>query len=299
MRRCAVSKTVRTDVRRVRNQRDPGMHHSTNSTLVEAPAPGAKEEGRPAVGGRQRRSASHVPPFDSLHSRDAEGNGPLLVALAEHPDDVAGVVNVVNVEADQFANPDARGVQKLEDRVVAQLFWVDPASRCFDRAFKQGDSLGLRKDTRQQPLGLRSRQDQTRIRCEPATPSTERGEDSGGRGMPGDRRSRLAGGGQLGQPAAQDPDVEIGHAWSAHPVCMVEQTPDVGGVCPNRVLGQSALEPEVLDEGSKDVGCIGWLGVHSERGVFVDLHPRTHVCTVAGHSRTVKHREPDAPKVAA
>jgi hypothetical protein len=77
---------------------------------------------------------------------------------------------------------------------------------------------------------------------------------------------------------------------------MVQQTPDVGCVCPDRVFGQPALQPEVLDEGSEDVRRVRWLGVHSERGVFADPHLRTHVCTVAGHGRIVKYREPDAPE---
>jgi len=47
----AVPKTVRADVGGVRNQRDPGMHHSANGTLIEATATCAQEEGRPAVGG--------------------------------------------------------------------------------------------------------------------------------------------------------------------------------------------------------------------------------------------------------
>ena len=63
------------------------------------------------------------------------------------------------------------------------------------------------------------------------------------------------------------------------------------------MLGQSALQPEVLHERSKNIGRVGWLGTSSERGMFVDPHLRTHVCTVAGHSRAVKYQEPDAPKV--
>jgi hypothetical protein len=220
--RCrAVSKTVRADVWSVRNQRDPGMHHSANGTLVEATATRAQEEGRPAVSGDQRRSASYLPPFDSLDSRDTEGDGSLLIALAEHPDDMAGLVDVVNVEANQFADPDTRGVQKLKHRVVAQLFGADLARWCIGRGFEQGDSLGLRKDTRKESLGLRSGQDQTGIGRQPAASSAKGGENSSGRRVPGDRRPRLACGGQLGQPAAQNPDVEIAHTRSAHSVRMV------------------------------------------------------------------------------
>ncbi len=132
-----VSKTVRPDVWGVRNQRDPSMHHATNGALVEATATGAKEQSRPTVGGRQRRSAGSVPPFNSLHRRDAEGDGPLLVALAEHPDDVAGLIDVVDIESHQLTHPDTRGVEKFEDRIVTQLLGVNLAGR---RASSAGSS---------------------------------------------------------------------------------------------------------------------------------------------------------------
>jgi len=211
--RCrAVPKAVRTDVWGVRHQRDPGMNHSTNGALIEATAAGAKEQGWPAVGGRQCRSASYLPPFNGPHSRDADGNGPLLVALAEHPDDMARLVNVVDVEADQLTDPNAGGVKQLQNRVVAQLLRADLAERYVGRGFEQSDRLGLGKDTRQPPLSLGSGQNQTGIGRQPRAPSAKSGEHSGGRRVPGDRRSRLTGGGQLGQPAAQDADVEIRHA---------------------------------------------------------------------------------------
>ena len=117
--RCrAVSKTVRTDVGSVWHQRDPGVHHPANSTLVEATATRAKEDGRPAVGRRERRSASYPPPFNSLNSRDAEGNGPLLVALAEHPHHMPGTVEIIDVEPHQLAYSDAGRVQEFEDRII-------------------------------------------------------------------------------------------------------------------------------------------------------------------------------------
>jgi hypothetical protein len=64
---------------------------------------------------------------------------------------------------------------------------------------------------------------------------------------------------------------------------MVKQTPDVGGICPNRVFGKPPLQAQVLDEGSENVRSIWCLA---------------HLCTVAGHGCIVKYREPDAPKVA-
>ena len=54
------------------------------------------------------------------------------------------------------------------------------------------------------------------------------------------------------------------------------------------MLGQTAFEPQVLYEGGKYVCSVGL-------GSFLDIHRRTHACTVAGHSRAVKYRPPDAP----
>jgi hypothetical protein len=45
---------------------------------------------------------------------------------------------------------------------------------------------------------------------------------------------------------------------------MIEQTPDVGGICPNRVFRQPALEPQVLDERSKNIRSVG-------HGSFADI----------------------------
>jgi hypothetical protein len=70
---------------------------------------------------------------------------------------------------------------------------------------------------------------------------------------------------------------------AAHLVCMVEQTPDVGGICPNGVLGKPALQAKVPDEGGENVRSIWCLA---------------HLCTVAGYGHIVKYREPDAPKIA-
>ena len=63
------------------------------------------------------------------------------------------------------------------------------------------------------------------------------------------------------------------------------------------MFGQPALEPQVLHKGSENIRRVRWLEALGERCVFVDLHRRTHVCTVAGHSRAVKYQEPDAPKM--
>ena len=178
------------------------MHHSTNGTLVEATTTRAKEERQPAVGGRQRWSADQVPPFNGLDSRDTEGNGPLLVALAKHSDHVASLINVVDIEANQLTDPDTGGIEKFQHRVVAQLFGANLARRFLDRGFEQGNCLGLRQNTRQKPLGLGGRKDQSGIGREPAASSAECAKHSGGRRVPSDRCSRLAGGGQLGQPAA-------------------------------------------------------------------------------------------------
>ena len=48
-----------------------------------------------------------------------ERHGALLAALAEHPDHAPVVVDVVDVEAAQLADPDAGGVEQLQDRHVA------------------------------------------------------------------------------------------------------------------------------------------------------------------------------------
>jgi hypothetical protein len=305
-----MSQTVRPNVGSIGHQRDPGVHHSTDGPLVEAPATRTKEERGATVGGGQARSPRVLPTLNSLHSRDAEGNGPLLVALAEHSDDVARLVDVVNVEADELANSNAGGIEEFEHRVVAQLLRARLPWRQVRRRLEQRDSLGLREHPRQESLRLRRGQDQTWVGSQPTASGAERCEHSGGCRMPGDRRSRPATGGQLGKPAAQNSDIEVTGARLAHSVRMVKQTPNVGGICPNRVFRQPALKTQVADEGGENVRSVGRRGrglpvyfdrelsFHSERCALLDVYWRTHYCTVAGRSRAVKYRVPDAPKVA-
>ena len=52
--------------------------------------------------------------------RDAVGDAALLAALAEDPQQPAAAVDVVDVEADELADPDAAGVEQLEHDRVAQ-----------------------------------------------------------------------------------------------------------------------------------------------------------------------------------
>ena len=60
------------------------------------------------------------PEVERLGGRPAERHRPLLASLAEDPDDVPLAVDVVDVEPDQLAHPDAGGVEQLEHRDVAQ-----------------------------------------------------------------------------------------------------------------------------------------------------------------------------------
>ena len=125
----AVSQTMRTDVGRIGHQRDPGVHHSTHRPLVEAPATRAEEQGRATVGGRQARSPNVMPALNRLYSRDAEGDGPLLVPLAQHPHDVARLIDVVDIKSHQLTHPNTRGVQNFEHRIVTQLLGVNLIGR--------------------------------------------------------------------------------------------------------------------------------------------------------------------------
>ena len=84
------------------------------------PAARAQQQRGARVRDGQRGPAIGQPRLQRRRSGLAERHGALLVALAQHPQQPARGVDVVDVEAAQLADANSGGVQHLDDQPVAQ-----------------------------------------------------------------------------------------------------------------------------------------------------------------------------------
>jgi hypothetical protein len=62
--------------------------------------------------------------IESLLSRDPVWDDPLLAPLAQHAHRTAAIIDIVNVQPDEFPNSHTRGVQKLENASVAEVHGI-------------------------------------------------------------------------------------------------------------------------------------------------------------------------------
>src|SRR5690242_10740699 len=114
-----VAEAVRADGRSALDATDELGHDGAHLARIDAPPATPEEEGRlGGVAGEQRAAVPQVL-VEPLSCGNAKGDDALPVALAAHADDASAVVERVEVEADEFADPDARRVEQLDGREVA------------------------------------------------------------------------------------------------------------------------------------------------------------------------------------
>jgi hypothetical protein len=75
--------------------------------------------GTGGAGGEHRRPAGDQPAVECPLGGDAVRHGAFLAALAEDPHHTPLAVDVVDVEAAELTDPDAGGVEQLQDGRVA------------------------------------------------------------------------------------------------------------------------------------------------------------------------------------
>ena len=214
------------------------MHDPADHAWIEPLAALADEQRRPGLAGDQPRPAGREPGVDGPHGRLADGHAPLLAALAEHPYDPAVPVEVAEIEPAQLGDPDAGGVQQLEDGDVPR----GPRSPAL---LGSGDRLGQHRRGVAALQGRRQRAHRFGDRSAaagspPADPSpgpSEEHPDSRGPSL--QRPPRPAAGLLLGQPAAQRPEVGPDRSWAPSRCRWVEQADQVAPVGPHGVGRQS------------------------------------------------------------
>ena len=94
------------------------VHDGAGLPLIEPTAAGTEQQRRPRIGGGQSGPPVGQPRGQRGLGRFAEGHGPLLVALAQHPQQPPGGVDIVDVQATQLADPDAGRIEHLDDQPV-------------------------------------------------------------------------------------------------------------------------------------------------------------------------------------
>ena len=243
-----------------------------SSRRPRAPSSSAGPESGVARAGRPRVSQASSGPL----GRDPVGNAPLLPSLAQDAEQAAAAVHVVDVEADQLADPDAAGVQQLEHHRVAQRDRFLGTGRGLDHraGLLGGEHAGER------PVSLGADQPESDVVGRETRP-TEPGRERAGRGrVPGGGRPAVAAGPPLRQPAAQRREVELVDLGPAPPGEVLQQPDGVGDVPADRVRGQVALGAQVVLVPVQGLRQRRW-----QRGA--------RVCCPGGHPGTVRRRRGD------
>ncbi len=97
------------------------MHQTADDPRIDASPPFAEEERRPRPFADKRGPTALDPCGRGTEGRQPDRHDPLLVAFAEHAKNPAVHFEIIDVEAAHLADPDTRGVKKLEKGVIAQL----------------------------------------------------------------------------------------------------------------------------------------------------------------------------------
>src|SRR5580658_947057 len=138
----------------MRTDADLSLYYPPGCSRIKAPASRADEQGRTRLKSDQRWPASLPPAIDGADSRNPDRYDPLLGALAKYPYRPAGLVDVVDVEPAQLADPDPGGVEQLHDRPVAQVNRIRTAAVSGRGEVKYGDNLVNRQDIWELTLSL-------------------------------------------------------------------------------------------------------------------------------------------------
>ncbi len=211
----------------------------------------------------------------------AERHEPFLAALAEHAQYALAQVDLIGAQADELAHAQARGVEQLEHRAVAQ------AERRVDigRADQRLD-LRFGQRLRQRPRQLRRVEQQGRISIDRAEPLLHAEEVPQRR-----QQARVAARAVAAAQAFTEVVVQVRtrRARETH-ACMrapAREALEVAPVACERVFGEAAFGPctleEIIDRAA--VAAVQFVGRHVR--LFALL---LHRCSTARLDRGCKHK---------
>src|SRR3989338_146292 len=130
-----VPKTVRTDRPGQAAERDVLLQEPVHLAHGDAAALLADEDG---VGHLELLGPPGQVGLDGLEGRRADRAQTLFLPLAAHHDRAGNIVDILKIQADEFADPDAGGVERFQQGPVAQ---AKPLPR--NRTAQQLDDLPL------------------------------------------------------------------------------------------------------------------------------------------------------------
>lgn len=106
-----------------------------------APVADKKDIAAPALEDQRAGGLKIVP--DDFPGRNAKGNEPLLVTLADYPDKAGGEIAGRQRNGDQLRDPDPGGVEQVQHGIVSLGLWRDGGRRGQESGdFVQGQGLG-------------------------------------------------------------------------------------------------------------------------------------------------------------
>jgi hypothetical protein len=225
-----VAQPVWTDIGGAGHLGQPAMDESADNPRINTPSPRAEEERRARAVTDKRRPAALDPRGRGTEGRQSDRHDSLLAALAKHPEDPAVHFEIIDVEAAYLTDPDARGIEKLEQSVIAQLYWLAAASAA-GLGVEKRCRLVLPQDRRQATPSARGSKCGSVIDGRPLCPNEKPAECTHGGGAARKRRAGPAGACTLGEPATKhrkiDP-IRLGDAEPGSMPCKIGDITDVG-----------------------------------------------------------------------
>ena len=223
-----------------------GLHDRECLLTGQAPAAIAEEQRAAALrrhvaGSQQCRSRLRQPAPEPVERHVADRNEPLAVALADDPHEATVQRELLAVEAERLADPQARGVEELEERSGAEV------RRGLEEPFDLRDGEGLRQEPRL------ARQVDVLGDVDSDEPLAEREpvEAADARRPPPQARGGEA---RVARPAAFRPRGQVAErgVLAAGPLAggaaRRGKVREVGAVGPDRRRGEAALDAEVRQE---------------------------------------------------
>src|SRR5581483_8425673 len=117
MRRVGVAKTMRMNGRVASDHARVKFHNAASAAIAQAHPPMIQEQ---RAAGRWRGFAYGEVSFESVGRFASERNLPLLAAFTAHADPALAKIEVLEIQARQFADAQAAAVEQLEDSDVTR-----------------------------------------------------------------------------------------------------------------------------------------------------------------------------------
>jgi hypothetical protein len=229
-----VAQTVWTDIGNAGELGEPAVDERADDPRIDAAPPFAEEERRTRPFADKRRPAALEPRGRGAESGQSDRHDSLLAALAKHPEDPAVHFEITDVEAAHLADPNTRGVKKLEEGVIAQLYRFAAGSAA-GLGVEKRCRLVLPQDRGQPTPGTWGAKRCAMIHGRPPSPNEKPGECTDGSGAASKRGAGPASACALGEPATEGRKIDPIRIGDAEPGSMLGKIGDIADVGAHRM----------------------------------------------------------------